>query len=173
MALADGDYLCAEEKAVEVILADTGTGGLRETGAEAVATAAAGDQAMARGFGQADYPAILVRAAAKTESPAGPAYRIYKKYSLRFYVLYKSMDRSDAEEKVRKITARLEDLLREQTATDKQFMGLPDFIQGSEGVLVCSVPETVFRETEVEKDGLRAVSEVNADITAPCAFRYD
>lgn len=173
MALADGDYLRAEEKAVEVVLADTDAGGLRETGSEAVSTVSAGDEAIAKGFGQADFPALLVRAAGKTESPAMPAYRVDKKLNLRFIVLHKSMDRNDAEEKVRKIASRLERILRDQTATDKQFQGLPDFIEGSEGILVSSVPDTVFPDTAVEKDGLLARGRLTAEISVPCAFRYE
>ncbi|MFO8056104.1 MAG: hypothetical protein R6V10_02260 [bacterium] len=173
MALADGDYLRAEEKAVEVVLADTDAGGLRESGSEAAATVSAGDEAIAKAFGQADFPAVLVRAAGKTESTAMPAYRLDKKFKLRFTVLHKSMDRNDAEEKVRKMASRLEKLLRDQTATDKQFMGLPDFIEGSEGILVSSVPETVFPDTAVEKEGLLARARLSAEVSVPCAFRYE
>ena len=173
MALSEGDYLKAEEMAVRVLLDDTGAGGLRESGAGPVVSIAAGDETAAGAFAQSAFPAVLVRATAKSETPAGPAFRVHKNFNLRFTVLHKSMDRADAEEKVRRICARLETLLREQTATDKQFAGLPDHIEGSEGVLVCSLSETVLEETRAESDSVTASARTSATVSVPCVFRYE
>ena len=173
MTLSDGDYRAVEDKIVATLLADTGPGGLLEQGDPAVASVLAGDAELYRSFGQAEFPAILVRASGKKESPAMPAYSVVKTYTVRSTVLDRGMDREAVENSVRKITARLEQVLRSQTNTDKQFMGLPDMIEGAEGVLVTSLQETRFNETEAEADHVIASSAANFEIQVPCAFRYE
>jgi len=173
MSLADGDYRQVEAKAVETILADDGPGGLRETGAPAAAAVMAADPALAAFLGQDDFPAILIRVTAKRELPSTPAYSIVKIFTLAAVVLDRGMDRPAVEDSVRRIAARLEQLLREQTATDKQFLGLPDLIEGSEGVLVCTLAETVFSATEAGPDRVLARAQVSAELQVPCAFRFE
>jgi hypothetical protein len=173
MALADGDYKAVEEKVVATLLDDTESGGLREQGSPAVSTVLAADVEVSRFFAQADYPAILVRATAKKESPSAPACSMVKAFKIVATVLEREMDRDAAEESVRKIAARLEQVLRDQTRTDKQFMGLPDLIDCSEGVLVCIIQATGFAETEAGQDQVIARAQVEAEIQVPCAFRYE
>lgn len=173
MALTDGDYRRVEEKAVAVLRSDTDPAGLRETGNPAVAVIRAGDPSLIRAFGQADFPALLLRVLGKTELPLQPAYSILKRFHLRAVILARSMEREDAEEKVRKIAARLEEVLRGQTATDKQFQGLPDEITGAEGVLVCLIRETRFPETAAGEDTVLARAETDFEIHLPCLFRFE
>jgi len=173
MSLADGDYISVEDKIVETLMGDTGSGGLRESGAPAVATIEAGDISLMASFGQADFPAILVRTIEKSESPPGPAYNTIKTFAVKAAVLDRAMDRGAVEESVRKVSARLEQVLREQTATDKQFLGLPDLIDGAEGVLVCSIRETRFIETDADTDQVIGRADVITEIMVPCAFRYE
>ena len=173
MALANGDYKAIEDKVVETLLDDTDTGGLKETGSEPVATITAGDEEIIKTFGQSRFPAILVRAASKTESPARPAYALIKSYSLAITALDRGMDRTALETSIRKIAARVEIVIREQTRTDKQFKGLPDQVDGSEGVMVASVAKTAFSETKAEQGEVMARAKIEAMIQIPCAFRYD
>lgn len=173
MVLSDGDYLVVEDKVAATLLADTGPGGLRETGDPAVACIRAGDPELTRTFGQADFPAILVRATGKTEAPSAPACSLLKIFQLRLLVLDRGLDRAELEQSVRRIAARLESVLRAQTATDQQFLGLPDELDGAEGVLVVSLGETGFPETDALPDQVTARAAVTAEIQAPCAYRYE
>ena len=173
MALSAGDYKAVEDQAVAVLLADTGPGGLKETGHPAVATISAGDPGIVQRFGLSDYPAILVRVMSKSESPAQPVYSVIKTYTVRAMILARGLDRADAEESVRQIAARLEVVLRNQTATDQQFQGLPDLIDAAEGVLACLLRETSFAETQAFSDHVIAQALVTFEIQAPCAFRYE
>lgn len=173
MALSDGDFRAVEDKVVETLLADTGAGGLLESADPAVASILAGDAELYKSFGQAEFPAILVRVVGKKELPSMPAYSVVKTFTLKAVVLDRGMDRQAAEISARKITARLEEVLRSQTNSDKQFMGLPDLIGDAEGVLVTSLVETKFNETEAEADQVIASSMVGVDIQVPCAFRYE
>jgi len=173
MALADGDYRVIEEKVVETLLADTAPGGLREGPVPAVAAIRAGDARIAESFGQDEFPAILVRATAKKESPATCAYSVLKSWTVTLTVLDRAMDRAAAEESARKIAARAERVLREQTATDRQFLGLPDLIEGAEGVLVSLLRETVFPETRAESGRVTGSARLEIELQVPCAFRYE
>jgi hypothetical protein len=173
MALADGDYRALEDKIVATLLADTAEGGLREEGAPPVKTIMAGGPDLARPFGQSDFPAVLVRAQAKKESPAAPAYAVIKTFTIALTVLDRGLDRAAVEASVRKISARLESVLRAQTATDRQFQGLPDAIEGAEGVLVSTVTDTRFPDSEVQADRVTATAILEASIQVPCAFRYE
>jgi hypothetical protein len=173
MSLPDGDYRALEQQAVAVILADSDSGGLCEPGQPAVATAMAGAPALAEAFGQDRFPAILIRAEAKTETPAAPAYAVVKSFTLVAWIIDRGLDREAVEVHVRRIVARLETLFRLQSATDRQFLGLPDLIAGSEGVLV-SVPEsTEFPPPELSDDHIQARARLRTTIQVPCAFRYE
>jgi hypothetical protein len=173
MPLNNGDYKTVEEKIAATLLADTGEGGLREGLNPPVAAVAAGGAERARSLAQAEFPAILVRAVAKKETPAAPAYAVLKTFTIEAVVLDRAMDRQAAEDSVRRIAARLEELLREQTATDKQFLGLPDEIAGAEGVLVSTITETRLPASEAQSDRVIARAIVEASIQVPCAFRYE
>ena len=89
------------------------------------------------------------------------------------WVLDRGLVRNTVEKSVRKIAARLELVLRNQTATDAQFLGLPDMIEGAEGVLVSSVTETAFSETRAGDDRVTAQAQAGLTLQVPCAFRYE
>ncbi len=173
MSLSDGDFIAVEGKVVDTLLADTGAGGLREEGSPAVNTIMAGEPGLLESFGQSRFPAVLVRAAGKVETPPGPAYSIMKTYKLAAAVAHRGMDREALGDSIRKIASRLEEVLRSQTATDKQFLGLPDLVDGSEGVLVVNVRRTSFAEPLVQLEAVQARAIVEADILVPCAYRYE
>jgi hypothetical protein len=173
MALADGDYRAIENKIVATLLADTGDGGLREQDAPPVKTIMAGGPDLARPLGQADFPAVLVRAAGKKETPAAPACAVIKTFAVAALILDRGLDRTAVEASVRKISARLESVLRAQTATDRQFLGLPDEIEGAEGVLVSTITDTRLLESQAQADRVTATAMVEASIQVPCAFRYE
>lgn len=173
MTLAEGDYRAVEDQVVATLLADTGPGGLCETGSPAVNAVRAGDLEIARRLGQDDYPAVLARVLLKSESPAHPAYAVIKSFTVRATALARGLDREAAENSARKIAARLETVLRDQTASDRQFQGLPDLIEGGEGVLVSLLRETRFPETEAKSDHVTAAAEVRFELQVPCVFRYE
>jgi hypothetical protein len=173
MSLPDGDYRAVEQQAVAAILADSDDGGLREPAAPAVATVMAGSPALAEAFGQERFPAIMVRVESKSESPASPAYAVIKSFALAAWVLDRGLDREAVEDRVRRVAARLEAVLRLQTATDRQFLGLPDRIDGSEGVLVSAPATTEFPPPELADDRIQARAVVRIAVQVPCAYRYE
>lgn len=173
MSLAEGDYRWVEDKVVETLLADTAAQGLREEGAPPVATIMAADTEIIRSFGQARFPAILIRASGKTESPSGPAYGLVKTFRAVARIFDRGLDRDALENSVRKIAARIEKVMREQTAIDKQFLGLPDLVEDAEGILVCSLGETGFAESESVRGEVLSSGSVQADIIVPCITRYE
>ncbi|HUT54616.1 MAG TPA: hypothetical protein VM658_14595 [bacterium] len=173
MPLNNGDYRALEDKIVATLLADTGEGGLREGSNPPVRTILAGGVELARPLAQAEFPAVLVRAVAKKETPAAPAYAVIKTFTISAVVLDRGLDRAAVEGSVRKISARLESVLRAQTATDRQFLGLPDLIEGAEGVLVSTITETRLLDSEAQSDRITARAVVEASIQVPCAFRYE
>jgi len=172
MSLVDGDYIAVENKAVATLLADTGDGGLLETGSPVVSTVRRGRAELAGAMGQAEFPAVLIRVVEKRESSA-PAYATVKTFVLECAAAERGMDREAAEDKVRMIAARLEKVLRRQTDTDKQFQGLPDLVDAAEGVLVSSVTRTDLPLSRVESDRVIALATVRAEVSVPCAFRYE
>jgi hypothetical protein len=109
----------------------------------------------------------------KKETPSTPAYCLVNIFTLALQILDRGLDRVRVEANVRKIAGRLEQLIREQTATEKQFLGLPDLIEGSEGVLVATIVDTVFSATAAEPEQVLARAAINAEIHLPCAFRYE
>ena len=62
---------------------------------------------------------------------------------------------------------------RPQCITDRQCAGLPDLIDGAEGVMVCSIRETRFEAIEATADWVLAGAEITVEIMAPCSFRYE
>ena len=173
MALSEGDYRAVEEKATATLLADTGPGGLREGPRPPVSRIEAGDPGLIGEWGQDDFPAILIRATGKTESPAQPACAVLKTFAVRFTVLARGRDRGQLERTARRIAARLELVVRDQTGAARQFQGLPDLIEAAEGVLVASLQETRFPETEARADHLLARAEADTIIQVPSLYRYE
>jgi len=173
MALGDGDYLAVESKVAAALLADDGEGGLRETGSGPVKTIAPGDEGLSAALGQGDHPVLLVRVVGKSEQPASLSCSVLKSFSVRALVRDRGLDREALEASVRRIAARLEQALREQNATDRQFLGLPDSIEGAEGVLAVSLKSAEFPEPETGLDQVVARGIVTFEISLPCAFRYE
>jgi len=173
MALADGDFRLVEEKVTAALLADTEEGGLRETGAPAVASARPGDAALVEALGQAEFPALLVRAESKKEEPGQPAAAVLKSFLVRVLAAERGHDREAAEAKTRRIAARVEEVLRRQNRLDQQLGGLADLIEGAEGVLFTTLTETRFQETVAGTERILARATVEVLIQVPCAFRYE
>jgi hypothetical protein len=173
MALLNGDYIAVEERVVETILADTREGGLSEPGDQAVKTVLAAGDNMIENKNQDDFPMILVRAESKTEKPSFSSFSVNKIFLIKSFVFDREMDGESAQSIVRKISFAMEKLIREQTASDKQFMGLPDQIENSEGTLVSTVKQTSMYNSVDKNDGNLARVEIIHEILIPCSYRYE
>jgi hypothetical protein len=173
MTLAPGDYRAVEDQAVATLLADQAPGGLRDPAGPVAATVMAADEELASRFGQAEFPAVMVRVTGKTETPQEPARSVLKSFELRLIVLHRALDRGEAEEKTREVAARLEALLRGETRSDRQFQGLPDLIDGGEGTLAVALNATEFIVTRAAPDQCLGRAEVKARIMVPCVFGYE
>jgi hypothetical protein len=173
MTLASGDYRAVEEKVVATLLYDTGTGGLRDPSDFAVHTVKAADEETQAALGAADFPAVFVRVTGKSETPRFPARSLLKSFDLKIAVLCRGLDRAALQDRAREIAARIEKVVRAENAADRQFQGLPDFIDGGEGSLAAVPTETVFPPAVATTDRVTARAEVRAVLMVPCAIAYE
>ncbi len=144
MSLINGDYLAAENKVSETLYADSGPGGMRETGNPAVALIEPEIRDEPKLYGAHELPVIAVSVTGKTEEFEPNAKTIGKVFHLAFHIICRGADRDQADRQLKCIAHRLESLVREQSATDKQFSGLPGQIADADGVLVASIQSTCF-----------------------------
>jgi hypothetical protein len=170
MALNKGDYLVVREKVVEALLADTGAGGLVETGCPPVKTIEPRVRAERRQYSKYELPLIGVEVSGKKEQ-AGPSGRMVDKvFSLEFLALCRGGGRELEVERAQKIAARLECLIHAQNAANAQFNGLAKLIEGGQGVLIARVKETVFESRFFEDNAGQnpeVAAIVSAEITVP------
>ena len=173
MPLPDGDYRSVEKAVANTLLADTGPGGLFEQGAPEAGSVKVGDEGLSASYGTARFPAIFVNVKEKAETPPAPAYSVTRVFALSIVVMHRGMDREDAEAVVKRVAARAEEVLRNQTATGGQFGGLPENISGAEGTLHVTLPGTVFENTIAKTDGVVAIARIDARLHLPCEYRYE
>ena len=165
MALPKGDYLVVAEKVTETLLGDVGPGGLRETNECPVKTIEARVRREAKLYSKYELPLIGVEVGSKKEQP-GPSSRLVDKiFKLDLLVLCRGGDRELEVERAKKITARLESIIREQNLADKQFSGLAVQISGSQGSMITRIISTDF-ESRFFEDANDKNPEISAVITA-------
>ena len=175
MALADGDYLQVREKVLATLLADTGSGGLREAGDPPVKTLDARLRDEPGFYGRHEVPALVVTVAGKREGASPNLRNPEKTYELSFRIICVGGDRSLELETCQRVAHRLEQVCREQTRTDQQFQGLPRVIDQAEGALICSLTRTAFNAaSRPEKSTGRYTVEgiVEAEIQVPCRLDW-
>ena len=173
MALAEGDYLVIAEKVVETLLADTGAGGLREENEPAVKTIEPRIRREAKLYTKYELPLVGVEVVGKREAPAPSSRLIDKHFDLEFLILCRGGDRELETERVKKIAARLEYLIREQNYSDRQFSGLARLIEGGQGTLLALVRETIFESRFFEDGGGKnpeVAAVVAAEVMVPANF---
>lgn len=175
MALANGDYIELETKLIATINADTGAGGLVETGAAAVKMVKADTGDSPENIAKQSLPAIICGVGPKREERESNDKTITKIFSVGFIACDRGGDRAQVEASVRKIATRIEDLIREQTLTAKQWTDAPAMIGNSEGVLTSVVIQTSFATvpTEKIKGEFIAWAAVDAEIWIPCTYTYE
>ena len=161
MALDKGDYLMVAEKVVETLLSDTGSGGLREPDDLVVKTIEPKIRREAKLYSKYELPLIGVEVVRKREEPAPSLRLVDKIFELQLLVLSRGGDREQESERVKKIASRVEFLIREQNCVDKQFLGLSQVIDGSQGVLLTRLKSTEF-ESRFFEDGNSKNPEVIA-----------
>jgi len=173
MALAKGDYLFIAEKVVETLLADAGAGGLREENDPAVETIEPRIRREAKLYSKYELPLIGVEVTGKKEEPAPSSRLVDKVFELEFLILCRGGDREIETERAKKIAARLEYLIREQNLSQKQFSGLAQTIEGSQGALLARVKETTFESRFFEDSNGKnpeVAALVSAEIVIPAGF---
>lgn len=170
MSLADGNYITIQEHVVDALEADTGAGGLVESPNPSVKTIEAELRDEPRAYRSAEVPAIAVSIVGMNESrEAGATKRTYR---LVFYIYTRGADSESEIETCQKIAHRLEALLREENAPDKQFGNLCADIPGALGSLTVTVSQTQFVSTPQEGKGQKTygvMGIVSADIEIPCS----
>jgi hypothetical protein len=158
---------------VATLHADTRAGGLRDPADLAVKSIQAADEETQAALGAADFPAVFVRVTGKSETPRVPARSLIKSFDLKIAVVHRGLDRAALEDRAREIAARIEKAVRAENTADRQFQGLPDFIDGGEGSLAAVLTETVFPPTLAATDRVTARAEVRAAVMVPCAVPYE
>ncbi len=164
--LANGDYLEVEEKVIETLLADSGEGGLNRAAGPAVRTFGRGGSPP-DSLAASQFPAVLVRASGKTETPACPAARMNKIFALEVRAAHRGRDREKIEDEIKRIAARIERVLRSQNRADAPMQALAESIEGGEGTLTCSIIQTRINETETGTDGAMASSLTGIEVAVP------
>lgn len=173
MSLSDGDFLLVEENVAAALMTDVGAGGLMDPEAPALAAVRVADESAADSAGQADFPLALVRVRGKKEEPLTPARSALKTFAVRASLFARGGDRETVEASVRRIAARVEQVVRDQNRADQQLLGLADLIGDGEGVLFTCLSETVFPETVGRAGQLLARGRVDFLVQVPCAFIYE
>lgn len=173
MALAEGDYLVIAEKVVTTLLADTDAGGLRAENDPAVKTIEPKIRREAKLYSKYELPLIGVEVVKKREEPAPSSRHIDKYFDLAFLILCRGGDRELETERAKKIAARLEQVIKDQNYSDKQFSGLAALIDGSQGTLLALVKETSFESRFFEDANCKnpeVAAVVSAEIMVPANF---
>lgn len=172
------DYTNLKAQIVATIQADTGAGGLFETGDPMLALATSKARERPRNFGKTEVPVIIVRCEHKTEPVDPDDDTLAKVYNVDFFCMVRSSNLDDAETKMDNILSRLEDLIREQTKTSKQWSGLPALIADSQLTLLSRPTDTqttTFPQEDEEfgVDGeFCIIGIVQALITVPVGYNF-
>lgn len=142
MSLADGDYITVQDKIVAAINADTGSGGLRETGDPPVKLVEAELRSEPRVYRDHEVPAIAVVVTGKDETidASGPVRR----YGISFYIYCRGLDSESEIAQCQRIAHRMEELFREENATDRQLGDLPGSLSWSNGNMNIEPTRTEF-----------------------------
>lgn len=171
MPLLDGDYLFVGQKVLDTLLSDTEPGGLREQGNPPVKTIESRVRDEMKHYSKYELPLISVEVNGKREVPS-PSSRILDKiFELNLLVLCRGGDREHELEQCKRISARVEKIVREQNQIGKQFQALPNLISGSEGVLLAWVSSTQFKDGIFEEGSSskpEAIGEIKVEILVPC-----
>jgi len=168
MSLSDGDYIIIRDSVVSAIEADTGIGGLFETGDPPVKTVEAEIRREPLVYRDHEAPAIAVVIKNKNERRESGAYvRIYR---LALYIFLRGIDAEAEIARCMRIASRLEDLLREENAPSRQLCALPAQLPWSVGSLDLTPGSTQFITGEDAQGGQKKysiVGIVEADISIP------
>ena len=168
MALSDGDYISCQSKVVEALLADTGSGGLRETGAEPVKTIEAELRSEPRAYRDHEVPAIAVCILSKEDRHEGTT--TLKVFRLGFFIYCRGLDLEAEVATCQKIAHRLEVVLDDENLPGKQFGSLPSLIEGAQGALTSEVRRTEFLQGGQVERGQKTygvMGLVESDISIP------
>jgi hypothetical protein len=172
----NGDYINVEARAVATLQADTGSGGLNETGNPMVNLFERGVRDAPDQYGKYDLPAIGVYCTSKKEIQDGNEETVEKDFEVLFVIVTRTGDIPEGEDACKKIMARLETVIREQTSTANLWSQLPtsDLIKGAEGTLASIVMEStapiVHDKEEVAQGDFTVYAMVKAEIQIPVSF---
>lgn len=172
----EGDYINTEKKVVATLQADTGSGGLNETGNPMVKLIERGVKDAPNDYGKFELPAIGVYAIKKREIQDENEETIEKIFEMLFVIVERTGDIPEGEDTVKKIMARLETVIREQTSTVNLWTQLPisDLIKGAEGTLATIITEStapvVHPDEEILQGDFVMYAMVNAEIQIPVSF---
>lgn len=173
MALENGDYLELANKIVATLLADTGSGGLREGDDPPVKTIEARLPEENRYYGKHELPLIAVQVEGKKEVHEPNMRCVAKVFEVELVVLTRGGDRQKEDQQCKKIVHRLEKVFRQQSQSSQPFQGLPGSIEDAEGVLLTTIRSTVFEaasseEASPKRPTARAI--LRGEIWVPCSL---
>jgi hypothetical protein len=172
----NGDYINVETQAVATLQADTGSGGLNETGDPMVQLFERGVRDAPNQYAKQDMPAIGVYCTTKREIQDQNEETVEKDFEVLFVIVTRAGDIPEGEDICKKIMARLETVIREQTSTANLWSQLPtsDLIKGAEGTLASIVMEStapiVHDQEEVSQGDFIIYAMVKAEIQIPVSF---
>lgn len=172
----EGDYINTEKKIVVTLQADTGDGGLNETGDPMVKLIERGVKDAPNDYGKYELPAIGVYVTAKREIQDENEETIEKDFDILFAIVARVGKIPEGEDIIKKIMARLETVVREQTSTGNLWTQLPvsDLIKGAEGTLATILTEStspvVSEDKNIAQGDFVLWAMVMAEIQIPVSF---
>jgi hypothetical protein len=176
MPLADGDYIKAEEYIVNTLKADTGSGGLVEAGDPPVKLIEAEIRDEVEAYAKQEFPVIAVTIVSKSEGPDPTEEVMAKNFEVHFLIFTSQATREGADSECKKVAARLEKVVRDQTGTSKHFLGLPAEIDGNDNTLLSGITDTNFYTGQSEGRKVPkwfCLGLVEALVYVPVAFDFE
>ena len=172
MSLAEGDHNDVLDAVVSAIEADTGTGGLFESPDPPVKLVEIELRNEPRAYRDHEAPAIAVTLIGKDERREGGA--AIRTYRLAIYVYCRGADSGVESTRCRKIVSRLEQVIRDENDSSRQFQGLPQSSSWALGALNVAPVRAEFFTGEEARRGqtvYAVLGLVEAEIEIP-TVRY-
>lgn len=176
MALADGDYIKVEEKVVATLEADTGAGGLFETGDPAVKLIEAELRQSLANYKKQELPAMVACVLGDVEEAQSNARNVDKIFAVEIVIVDRLGAEALAVASVQKIASRAKTVFRDQTKTANQFQQLPAVIEGAEGALITTLPDTKFNvgKADTKASGEWAAQAIiTGVIRIECSYAFE
>ena len=169
MSLANGDYIEVRDHIVAALEADSGDGGLRDESDPPVKLIEAELRNEPRLYMDHEIPAIAVAILGKDErASSGASVRLWR---VGLFAYCRGLDSEAEIERAMRIAARIDKVLRDENAPDRQLGNLPASIEGALGAIIVGPRRAEFLMGDEARRGqprYSVVAALEAEIELPC-----